>query len=86
MNPDDEDRWKAVYEERLAIMEIEGVEGASRKAILDTRKHWGSGPPWSWGNACGRGWVSDPRFGPGQTVIPRTNRAVTRAWRRSQGA
>lgn len=34
-----------------------------------------------WGGACQRGFVSDERFGPGQTVIPRTNREVTRKWR-----
>lgn len=30
-----------------------------------------------------RGWVSDARFGPGEQVIKRTNRNVTRAWMRS---
>jgi hypothetical protein len=34
-----------------------------------------------WGASCGRGFVSNSRFGPNQLVIPRTNRAVTRKWR-----
>jgi hypothetical protein len=34
-----------------------------------------------WGTSCGRGFVSNPRFGPNQPVIPRTNRATTRKWR-----
>jgi hypothetical protein len=35
-----------------------------------------------WGSACARGFVSDSRFGPGQTVIARTNRASTKKWRK----
>jgi hypothetical protein len=34
-----------------------------------------------WGACCGRGFVSNARFGPNQLVIPRTNRAITRKWR-----
>jgi hypothetical protein len=37
-----------------------------------------------WGAACGRGFVSHPRFGADQ-VIPRTNRATTRKWRKLDG-
>lgn len=40
--------------------------------------------PSSWGNAAGRGFVSDSRFGSGQ-VIKRTNRDVSRKWRRVGG-
>jgi hypothetical protein len=78
VNPVEEAAWTAAYEERVKIMEEAGVENAERKAILDTRRQYGIGPPWSWGHACSRGWVSDARFGPGQTVIPRTNRAAQR--------
>lgn len=35
-----------------------------------------------WGSSCHRGFISDSRFGSGQ-VIKRTNRDVTRRWRRS---
>jgi hypothetical protein len=38
-----------------------------------------------WGTACGRGFVSNARFGPNQLVIPRTNRATTRKWRTLDG-
>jgi hypothetical protein len=34
-----------------------------------------------WGASCGRGFVSNARFGPNQPVIRRTNRAITRKWR-----
>jgi hypothetical protein len=34
-----------------------------------------------WGPSCGRGFVSNPRFGANRLVIPRTNRATTRKWR-----
>jgi hypothetical protein len=34
-----------------------------------------------WGGACQRGFVSDARFGPGETVIKRTNRETTKKWR-----
>lgn len=40
--------------------------------------------PSTWGPECARGFVSDARFGPDDRVIPRTNRNVTRKWRRSQ--
>jgi hypothetical protein len=39
--------------------------------------------PSTWGPECARGFVSDARFGPSDRVIPRTNRDVTRKWRRS---
>jgi hypothetical protein len=39
-------------------------------------------PIGEWGAACGRGFVSDPRFGANQQVIPRTSRATTRKWRK----
>lgn len=35
----------------------------------------------AWGAACGRGFVSNSRFGDGP-VITRTNRKSTRAWRK----
>jgi hypothetical protein len=35
-----------------------------------------------WGGSCGRGFVSDSRFGPNQPVIKRTNRATSRRWRK----
>jgi hypothetical protein len=35
----------------------------------------------AWGYGCARGFVSDARFGSGQ-VIKRTNRDVSRRWRR----
>jgi hypothetical protein len=34
-----------------------------------------------WGCSCGRGFVSNARFGPNQPVIPRTSHATTRKWR-----
>ena len=34
-----------------------------------------------WGPACARGFVSNSRFSPTDTVIPRTNRQTTRKWR-----
>ena len=40
-------------------------------------------PIGEWGGACGRGFVSDARFGSGQ-VIKRTNRETTRKWIRTQ--
>jgi hypothetical protein len=36
-------------------------------------------PVSEWGAACGKGFISDPRFGNDQ-VIPRTNRTTTRKW------
>lgn len=42
----------------------------------------GGWPISEWGYSCGRGFVSDARFGGGQ-VIKRTNRDTTRKWRRS---
>jgi hypothetical protein len=36
-------------------------------------------PVAEWGGACGRGFVSNARFGPNQPVIPRTHRKSTRA-------
>jgi hypothetical protein len=41
-------------------------------------------PTREWGAACRRGFVSDSRFGAGQ-VVPRTNRASTRKWRKLRG-
>ena len=41
----------------------------------------GIAPISEWGNHCARGFVSDARFGPGN-VIERTNRDVSRKWRR----
>jgi hypothetical protein len=38
-----------------------------------------------WGASCGRGFVSDSRFGPNQLVIRRTNRAITRKWKALNG-
>jgi hypothetical protein len=38
-----------------------------------------------WGAACGRGFVSDLRFGANQPVIRRTSRNVTRKWRALNG-
>ena len=35
-----------------------------------------------WGSECGRGFVSDLRFGPGKRLIKRTNRKITRRWRK----
>jgi hypothetical protein len=37
-----------------------------------------------WGSACGRGFISDSRFGGGQ-VIKRTNRSTSRKWRKVEG-
>ena len=37
-----------------------------------------------WGSECGRGFVSDARFGSGQ-VIKRTNRDSSRKWRKVEG-
>jgi hypothetical protein len=34
-----------------------------------------------WGNSCYRGFVSESRFDPKATVIPRTNRETSRKWR-----
>ena len=39
----------------------------------------------AWGSECARGFVSNARFSPSDTVIPRTNRATTRKWLRSGG-
>lgn len=37
----------------------------------------------TWGPECGRGFVSSERFArPGDIVIKRTNREVTRRWRK----
>lgn len=38
-------------------------------------------PICEWGNACYQGFVSDSRFGSGN-VIKRTNREVTKKWRK----
>ena len=35
----------------------------------------------TWGSSCGRGFVSDSRFGSDQ-VIKRTNRSTSRKWRK----
>ncbi|HEY1495409.1 MAG TPA: hypothetical protein VGF49_12745 [Candidatus Solibacter sp.] len=36
-----------------------------------------------WGSECSRGFVSDARFArPGDRIIPRTSRTVTRRWRK----
>jgi hypothetical protein len=39
-------------------------------------------PMSEWGSACQRGFVSDSRFSPSDTVIKRTNRETSRKWRR----
>jgi hypothetical protein len=45
----------------------------------------GCWPVSEWGASCGRGFVSDARFArPGDQVIKRTNRAVTRKWRKRE--
>jgi hypothetical protein len=49
---------------------------------LDPRT--GIQPISEWGPACRRGFVSNERFGAGQ-VVPRTNRASTRKWRKLRG-
>jgi hypothetical protein len=68
------EEWRYRLEEREAIMIDSDVSDATRKAKQETRKHWeGVLPPEAWGMSCGRGWVSDSRFGSGQ-VIPRTRR------------
>ena len=41
-------------------------------------------PAPEWGSSCGRGFVSDSRFGPGQTVIKRTNRQAARNRRKKK--
>jgi hypothetical protein len=45
-------------------------------------------PVAEWGSLCGRGFVSDARFARSATeeVIKRTNRSVTRKWRRTSTA
>jgi len=75
--------WYDEYEEREAIMLEAGVSDASRKAMIDTnRKVVGPRPPCAWGAGAGRGFVSNARFDPTAQVIPRTNRNVTRKWRK----
>ncbi len=41
-------------------------------------------PMREWGISCQRGFISNSRFGGGQ-VIERTNRQMTRKWRRGAG-
>jgi hypothetical protein len=66
--------WQYQLWERESIMEDSGVKDWHRRAREDTKRHWeGVLPPEAWGMSCGRGWVSDSRFGSGQ-VIPRTRR------------
>jgi hypothetical protein len=45
----------------------------------------GGWPIEEWGYLCARGFVSDSRFGANATVIKRTDRNVSRKWRRVGG-
>jgi hypothetical protein len=51
----------------------------AKQHTIDPRT--GIRPISEWGASCGRGFVSNSRFGKNQPVIPRTNRKRTRKWR-----
>jgi hypothetical protein len=55
---------------------------AEAKTSATTDPRTGIRPIAEWGPSCGRGFVSDSRFGANQPAIRRTNRANKRAWRK----
>lgn len=63
-----------------------GAEGLA-PLIYPVGKHidirTGIFPISEWGSSCYRGFVSNSRFDPSATVIPRTNRQTTKKWRTS---